>query len=621
MPKSPAVSRGCLPRPALGLPLRPAAVVLLLPLFVAVCAAKAEYLGPADVAVCDDGGTLYVLEQDASRLDAVDTRSGEITDSLSLPASPRRLCWFPGKSLLAVSAGEGAGRVLLVGLDPLSVLREIPLGHSPCGMAAAPNGKRLYVADRFGGVVRVVDTGVDQEVAAWPVGREPLSVAITPDGATLVVANHQPSGPSDSLDQAGIVTLVDTATGRSEPVALPLRGMNVRDVALTPDGRWALVTHVLPHLDLLAFQNSDGWTNSNALSIIDVQDRRRVNTLVLDQFGKGAGNPWGVSCSPDGKTIVVCLAGTHEVALLDSAVIRREVEEPGPESPLEYGTDNYTSNLEPFLRRVRLPLAGIRRAVVSGDRLFAPAYFDDALAEIPLEAGSSVPPRIIRLGNPPVLSKERRGEKLFHDALISRQHWQSCVSCHPDARADGLNWDLLNDGVGNPKNTKSMLFSHETPPAMATGVRATAEIAVRKGLHHILFADTGEEEAECVDAYLKSLRPVPSPRLVNGVLSESAARGRGIFHDPRVGCAACHPAPLYTDRKLHDVGTRSDKDYRSLFDTPTLIETWRTAPYLHDGRYETIESLLREGKHGGADRIDRLTSEELADLVEFVLSL
>ena len=42
-----------------------------------------------------------------------------------------------------------------------------------------------------------------------------------------------------------------------------------------------------------------------------------------------------------------------------------------------------------------------------------------------------------------------------------------------------LNWDLLNDGVGNPKNTRSLLLAHKTPPAMFLGVRANAEAAVR----------------------------------------------------------------------------------------------------------------------------------------------
>ena len=38
----------------------------------------------------------------------------------------------------------------------------------------------------------------------------------------------------------------------------------------------------------------------------------------------------------------------------------------------------------------------------------------------------------------------RRGEILFHDASDCFERWQSCASCHPDARADGLNWDRVH---------------------------------------------------------------------------------------------------------------------------------------------------------------------------------
>ena len=59
------------------------------------------------------------------------------------------------------------------------------------------------------------------------------------------------------------------------------------------------------------------------------------------------------------------------------------------------------------------------------------------------------------LGDDPEMTEERRGEMLFNDATLCFQRWQSCSSCHPDARADGLNWDLINDGIGNPKNRVS----------------------------------------------------------------------------------------------------------------------------------------------------------------------
>ena len=67
------------------------------------------------------------------------------------------------------------------------------------------------------------------------------------------------------------------------------------------------------------------------------------------------------------------------------------------------------------------------------------------------------------------------------------------------------------------------------------------------------------------------------------------------------------------------MGSRAHGDRRSDFDTPTLIEVWRTAPYMHDGHYATVEELLTTGNHGrAADRLDR---RQLADLAEFVLSL
>ena len=57
------------------------------------------------------------------------------------------------------------------------------------------------------------------------------------------------------------------------------------------------------------------------------------------------------------------------------------------------------------------------------------------------------------------------------------------------------------------------------------------------------------------------------------------------------------------------------------FDTPALVEIWRTAPYLYDGRAVTIKNMLVEhntdDKHG---RTSGLTEKQIVDLAEFVLS-
>ena len=183
-----------------------------------------------------------------------------------------------------------------------------------------------------------------------------------------------------------------------------------------------------------------------------------------------------------------------------------------------------------------------------------------------------------------------------------------------------MNWDLLNDGVGNPKNTKSLLLSHQTPPVMITGVRPRAEDAVRAGISHVQFAVRPEADAVAIDTYLKSLEKVPSPYLVKGKLSKNAKHGRKIFR--KSGCAECHFEPLYTDLKKYNVGTGIDREKNCEFDTPILIEVWRTAPYLYDGHANIMEKVLREynrrDKHGSTLQ---LNDHEINDLIEFILSL
>ncbi|MBP5620597.1 MAG: hypothetical protein J6X44_01145 [Thermoguttaceae bacterium] len=249
----------------------------------------------------------------------------------------------------------------------------------------------------------------------------------------------------------------------------------------------------------------------------------------------------------------------------------------------------------------------------------APLRFTKLETRVPLE-GVEIERSFARLAPKPVLTTRRRGEILFHDATACFEHWLSCVTCHPDARADGFNWDLLNDGTGNLKNSKSMFASHETPPCMISGIRADAETAVRAGFTHILFTSYKEENAACVDDYLSTLKPVPSPKLVDGKLSESAERGKGVFQ--RLGCATCHLGDYYTDLRTHDVGSRAPNDFIDKFDTPTLLEVWRTGPYMNTGEYLTIRDLLEIGKHGCKEgQFDELSKQEQDDLIEYVTSL
>jgi cytochrome c peroxidase len=75
---------------------------------------------------------------------------------------------------------------------------------------------------------------------------------------------------------------------------------------------------------------------------------------------------------------------------------------------------------------------------------------------------------------------------------------------------------------------------------------------------------------------------------------------------------------------MYDVGTQSNRDFEqhSTFDTPTLIEMYRTGPYLHDGRAATLREVLTvfnpEDRHG---KTSHLTDAEIDYLVAFMMSL
>ena len=176
--------------------------------------------------------------------------------------------------------------------------------------------------------------------------------------------------------------------------------------------------------------------------------------------------------------------------------------------------------------------------------------------------------------------------------------------------------------MGNPKNAKSMVNAIAVPPAMWHGVRVNAEYAIRTGFKFICFANVPEETCLDVEEYIKSLKEVPSPRLVDGKLSEKALRGKAVFENEKYACVECHSGEYFTDQQMHDVGSRADYDHRSDFDTPSLLGIWRTPPYMHDGRYVDLHDVFMDGRHGDVlGDVDEMTEEECDDLVEYLLSL
>lgn len=602
----------------------------------AVCAAP-KYLGPSAVIASADGNRLYAACADAAKVMVIDTGTGKAGASANLPGEPTGLALSPDGKTLYVTVGDPDGVVCLIDPASLKLAKKLTVGHTPTGLAPHPDGKRLYVCNRFNNDISVIDLPSGKETVRIPVVREPVGAVATPDGKTVYVINHLPIARADGDVVAAQITVIDAASGQTSAIPLPNGSTGLRGICITPDGRHVLVTHILARFHLPTTQLERGWQNTNALSIIDAANRKLVNTVLLDDVDLGAANPWGVTCSPDGKWVCVAHYGTHELSAIDFPGVLAKLAQipvetpPGGAPPYTGGryvpasqadVPNDLAFLVDLRQRIQLDGKGSRGVAVALGKAYVAQYFSDELCALNLPPNGRNHVAKLPLGPDPKWDKVRRGNVIFSDATICFQHWQSCASCHPDARVDGLNWDLLNDGIGNPKNNKSMLLTHKTPPAMFSGVRDTAEAAVRSGFRNILFAVVPEEDAADVDAYLKSLVPVPSPALIMGELTPAAEHGKELYFSKEVGCATCHPSPLYTDLKEHDVGTIKAPDKDPNIDTPTLIECWRTAPYLHDGRNVSMLELLKDGKHGfPQDKPLPLSESDLKDLAEFVLSL
>jgi hypothetical protein len=354
--------------------------------------------------------------------------------------------------------------------------------------------------------------------------------------------------------------------------------------------------------------------NVSALSLISIDEGVLMATVLLDEARHGAANPYSLAWTPEGSQLCVTHAGTHELSVIDFPALESRLAKERKGTLI-----GDLSFLNGIRQRVKLGGNGPRSLAISHGVAYVAEFFSDSVTAVDLRSSSVA--FTIRLNAGVRETPEQQGERYFNDATLCHQQWQSCATCHPDARADGLNWDLLNDGIGNPKNTKSLVFAHRTPPAMSLGERSSAEFAVRTGLRHILFSLQPESVARAVDAYLSSLEPVPSPLLSKAKLSPQARRGKRLFTS--CGCVVCHPPPLFTDLKRHDVGTarRFDKPGER-FDTPSLIEVWRTAPYLHDGSAANVPEVLTT--HNGSQKHGNtagLSQTELKELCSYVLSL
>jgi DNA-binding beta-propeller fold protein YncE len=576
-----------------------------------------KIVAPEIVRYANDGSKFWVTNRANKELLSFDGKNGKILGKQTFPSAINDLLLDNKGRLWVVCEGQGG---ILYELNPSnhSILSGTSLGYEPSALAYNEKSGTLWVTQRFNNELWEIDPVSKKVLSQISVGREPVDVISVSRGDYMLVVNNLPSMASTDFPVATHIDVVDVAGKKiTNRIMLTNGATDARAITSSHDGKYSYVTHLVGRYQLPTNQVDRGWMSTNAISIINNDDFTLETTVLLDTPQRGAANPSSIEISPDGQYIVISLSGSHELCVIAHAALHERLE------AVKQG-----EKVIPSVRKWEdIPndagfLYGIRDFISTGGKgprgfAFHPDgsvavanYFSAGISMINSQSKVS---RSYKLGVPLTSTKRGLGEMYFNDATLCFQQWQSCTSCHPNgARIDGLNWDLLNDGAGNPKNTKSLLYSHQTPPVMITGIRKNAEAAVRSGLKFIHFADAPDEVAQAMDEYLKNLTPLPSPYLIDGKLSESAERGKVNFDKY---CAYCHSGKHYTDMKLYMVDWAAPKDNVPM-DVPTLVEIWRTAPYLYDGRSYTMREML--DVHGPEDK---LSSKELDELAEYVLSL
>lgn len=570
--------------------------------------ATPAYRSPQFICLSPDRQKAYVVNYTAALVSVIDIRDRKVVQEIPVSERPTQAKFSPDGRFLYVSC-TWAGKIDVIDIAQGKVVRALSAGHEPCGLDVSADGRRLFVTNVVSGTLSILDVESGRTLAETPVGSQPRFAALTPDGSRVAVSNGL----------SPWVSMLDARDGRELGRYDMGRASMLREITCSPDGHWAFLTNLVSHNEVPTVQMERGWINSNGFSVLDLTQPGRRVTLLLDQLLSGATNPCGIALSADAQRLYVSLAGIHEIAIVDvPAALELAGQARTPEEIQRLEEDVEVLHRQNIARRLPAGGLGPRSLALSEatGELWIANYFSDTVTVLDARTGELR--ATIPIGERPEMSEWRKGELMANDGRITYQNWISCTSCHQeDTSSDGLNWDLANDGLGNAKNNKSLQDAHFSPPAMWSGVRADLFDGVGAGERFQGFVPMAHVQGPITE-YLSHPDRAPSPyRNTEPLVLE---RGRKLY--TTVGCDACHPAPFFTDLKFHDLGFGTPNDFRNRFDTPSLKSTYRTAPYLHDGRAPDLHSLFTQHNpddlHG---RTKGLTKQELDDLIAYVRSL
>ncbi len=137
--------------------------------------------GPEGIALTMDGTRLMVANQEDSTMSVIDTAELRVIDAYQLGEFPVRVIVTPDGTH-AFTADRQGNTLTVVKLDEkhARVLRRVPIGKSPGGMAFDGTGRTLFVALNDEAKVILFDVKRLKEIRSVRTGKEPDGIAFVP---------------------------------------------------------------------------------------------------------------------------------------------------------------------------------------------------------------------------------------------------------------------------------------------------------------------------------------------------------------------------------------------------------------------------------------------------------
>ncbi|MFT6179748.1 MAG: cytochrome c peroxidase [Akkermansiaceae bacterium] len=256
-----------------------------------------------------------------------------------------------------------------------------------------------------------------------------------------------------------------------------------------------------------------------------------------------------------------------------------------------------------------------------------PLFLPKKHTPFPFKMSRRFPMPLLPRDNPLLEERVALGEKLFHDKALSKDDTVSCATCHDSTRAftDGLPlskgiegrlgdrnsmplfnlawkssffWDgrakSLRDQVLQPIADHREMASNL--PTVIAHLEKNEKAAFKKAFGP--GPVTAEKLALALENFLLTLTSYDSKfdRAMSGKgkLSATEQRGFELFfteYEPRsqqygADCFHCHGGANFSDHQSHNNGLGGT------FSTPSLRNLVLTAPYMHDGRFQTLDQVI-----------------------------